>query len=242
MICVKCGEKLEPSAKFCGECGNIVSELTVSHEDEAVGQLIDSIEAKKKIKKRIGVIAVSFLALLFITGIIIYNISFGLNASIRKYMKAFEAGNGEAMYDLASDNTKQFVCEYYSKNANYYDVTYYFGTDFTKDEVLEYIEVIYTENLKSKSESFFYDFDKKLGSSYKTSYKIVEIEDIDSETLSYFNQDIHEITNSVTFTEIKEITVEVTGKSKGNKYSDELTFYMSKEGLTWKVLFAENVF
>ena len=242
MVCSKCGSQIEGTAKFCGKCGAVIPTSPASQEEDSVGKLIDSMEAKKKRKKRNTIVGASFVVCVCVVGIFIMNLAFGLNASVRKYMKAFEANDGEVMYDMASDLTKKYVCAYCTKYPGYMNVTYYYGEDFTQEEVQEYVESLYTQEFKYKSEDFFNEFDKKLGSDYKVSYKITDVEDPDPEAFTYFNKDVHEITSKVTYSGIKTATIEVTGNSKGETYSKTLTLELSNEKLSWKPMFAEKLF
>lgn len=236
MNCNKCGAKVDGQSKFCGKCGSPLP------EDDGVRKLIDAMEEKKKRKHRNTIVGVSFTAVLLLAVIFIFNACFGYRAVVKKFMNAYEEGDGEAMYSMASGYTKEFACAYYTEYLGGSNLTDYLGTDFTKEDVLDYIEIFYSEDFKTKSENFFDDFDRELGSSYKLSYEIVETEDVDAETMSYMNQDIHQITGNVSFSSIKMVKIEVTGEAKGNTYSDTMTLYLSREPLIWKVMFAEKLF
>ena len=241
MICGNCGERLEPSARFCGKCGAVVTMTPELNADDSAAGMIDSIENKKADKKN-TIVGISFVVVICLIGVLIFGRSFGVNASVKSYMKAFEAKDSEAMYSMASDYTKQYFCAYFTKYPSYTDVTYYFGNDFTQEEVIKYVDGLYSEEFKKSAEDFFDDFDRRLGSDYKISYKITETESVDSETLSEFNKEVHEVTKTVTYTGMKLVEVEVTGKSKDETYSKTMTLILSHEGMKWKVLFADKLF
>ena len=190
-------------------------------------------------KKTYTIIGVSALAVVLILCLILNNVIFGFSGSLNKFMKAYKDCDGEGMYKVTSKIMKNAVYTYADDNAD--DMKYLFGSDYSSDDINDLLDDFYIEAYEYQAEDFFDAFEDKLGSSYRVTYKVVKQEVIDRNDMEELNKKMHEISNKITFKKVKEVTIEVTGKSKEKTYSKKMKLYMSKESGKWFVMFTEGM-
>ena len=121
-------------------------------------------------------------------------------------------------------------------------MTYYYGENFSQNDVHELVDAIYSGVFEEESRDFFENFDEALGSDYDVTYEIVDVEKNDFESIDGLNSSIRDVTNAVAFSSIRTVEIEVTGKNKYETYSDTMFVYFSFENFTWKAMFAEKLF
>lgn len=188
-------------------------------------------------KKNIAMIAIPVVALILVAAIVAGVVSVvGSNPdkTIDRFMTAFMDHDGEAMSGEVSESYKKAIV-YAMETIDYINDGAI--SDELDEDMDEFIDELLVETLEDESNSFFRSFERSLGSNYKTEYEITAEEKADKDELEKFNEVVSRISgkdfkaNGLMLADIK-----VNGKSGSEKYEDEFTLFLCKDGSKWKVL------
>ena len=190
-------------------------------------------------KKNILYIAIPVVALVLVVSIVLGVLQatvFGYKNTVKNYVVAFEDVDGDAMYELTADKTKDMLEAVFTlaKAAYSLDLGDY------DDMTLGLIELQYIEYLENEADDFFYSFDRSLGNAYKLDYDVVYTEKASKDDLKQINKVISRLMRSedYNFKDLMYVEVDITGSSGDLEQSKTLYLILSKEGMKWKVLFA----
>ena len=188
-------------------------------------------------KKNVTIAAVSVVVLIIAAAIAVGAVNIlgsSPDKTIERFMTAFIDKDGEAM--------SREISESYKKAAVYALETLDYINDGaisenTGEDMDEYVEKLIVESTKEEAESFFMDFDYRLGKSYKVEYEITAEEKAEKDELEKFNEVVSRISGKdFKAGALMLADIKVSGKSGSDKYEEEFTLFLCKDNSKWKVL------
>ena len=188
-------------------------------------------------KKNIVIIAVPVLALILVAAIVFGVIGIaGANPdkTIDRFMTAFIDCDGEAMNKEVSASYKKAVVYALETVDLINDGKISKEADKSFDDV---VDEMFEESLEDRSNDFFYYFRSHLGNNYKVEYEITAEEKADKEELKKFNEVLSRISGKdFNMKGLMLADINVSGKSGSNKYEEDFTLFLCKDGSGWRVL------
>lgn len=205
--CGNCGAELDDSAKVCGQCGTPVEDVSTKIPRVKIVVPEKQKKVKKIVKLIIGLIVVILVAV--ITVAIILNFT-GYKGLLRKAMNAYADYDINTLVSLSSD-------------------VYYYGDE-------DWVEYYFENSVGSVLDSF----ESTVGHSFNFSYEINEIYDMSKRNKDELINEIENTYPDFDINLIKEVVVvdlTVTATKNKESASRDVNVIMTKENVTWKILY-----
>lgn len=205
MFCGKCGAKNADNAEFCTNCGAKLNK-SASTKMDAV-----SVSNQNDKNRKVGIIAVAVVVVLVvIIGIFLFG-GRSYKSTVEKFVDAEFDANAEAIFDLMPEKMIDYGLE---------------QDGYDSDDLDGLID-----NLNEELQDQLDSLDDYLGEGWKTSYKILNTEDIKGDDLDDI-KDAYEDAD-VKVSAAKNVEAELTVTSNETESSNTLEISLIKVGRSW---------
>ncbi len=211
MYCGKCGAQQADDAAFCSECGAKLQTTSQSANPvpEADVNTAAPMPVQQKQKNRIiGIAAVAVLVIVVIVlGVLIFG-GRSYKSAVKQFMKGTFEGDAKAIMKVLPKDYLNVMME-----EEGYD---------SKKEAQEDLQKQLDRTIKLLNQQF---------DDWKYSYEITETEDYSKKDLKDLNEDLEEY--GIQAKAAKDVTVDVTLKSKDGKETNDQEVTVIKIGGSW---------